>query len=642
MMVDVRRDSELGWKVIDAAPIVILVLDEHGAIQYFNPYLERLTGYRLDELRGKDWFETFLPERDHARIRKLFDLSYGGQPVRGNINPIVTRAGEERQIEWVDDVLIDTEGVVQGLLAIGQDVTERDAAQRNLQKTKQRLAEAQRIANVGSWEVDLTTGSRWWSEQMYRMTGIPVGRRIVEGTFRQTLHPDDREMFDEVFRSALVTGAAEGEFRVIRPDGSARVILSRATATYEDGRPTKLSGTNQDITARKQAEHDLEASLAAEAKLVGQLRIADRRKDEFIATLSHELRNPLSAIQSSVRVLDEAGHEADTAARMLDIIGRQVGYLTRLVDELLDVSRITQKKIQLRLDSVDLVELLQAVVEDYRPSFDRSGVSLELVGIPGAAVVVGDPARLAQVMGNLLHNAEKFTPRGGRVRVSLEIAETERQAVLRVSDTGAGIEPAMLDRVFEPFTQADRTLARSLGGLGLGLAVVKGLVGLHGGTVSVRSGGAQQGAEFVVRLPLGRPASRPAPAESRPHAPAEPRRVLIIEDNADVAEALRRILEIDGHRVDCAFDGSRGIEMARELRPDVVLCDLGLPQVSGYDVARALRADETLRSTLLVAVSGYAAQEDIARARAAGFDDHIRKPVDITHLRQALAHAKTG
>lgn len=640
MTIKLRRDRELGWKVIDAAPIVILVLDEHGAIQHFNPYFERLTGYRLDEVRGRDWFETFLPERDHARIRKLFNLSYSGQQARGNINPIVTRTGEERQIEWVDALLVDND--IRGLLAIGQDVTEREATQQNLQQTSQRLAEAQRIANIGSWEVDLRTGSRWWSEQMYRIVGIPVGQPIIEGTFRQTLHPDDRELFDEAFRSALATGADEREFRVIRPDGSVGTILRHATAAYQDGSPIKLSGTDQDITARKQVEDELEASLAAEARLVERLRIADRRKDDFIAVLSHELRNPISAIQMSLSGLHKVDQGSDAAARMFAIIGRQVGQLTRLVDELLDVSRITRRQIRLQKDSVDLVALLQDVVEDYRPSFDGNGISLELLSVPGPVVVVGDPARLAQVVGNLLQNSEKFTLRGGRAMVSLEIAEKEQQAVLRVSDTGAGIEPGVLDHVFEPFVQADDSLARSMGGLGLGLAVVKGLVELHGGTASVCSGGAQRGTEFIIRLPLGMPASRPALADPHRHAPAESRRVLIIEDNADVAEALRMALEADGHHVDCVFDGSRGIEMARELRPDVVLCDLGLPQVNGYDVARALRTDEMLRSTMLVAFSGYAAKDDIARSRVAGFDDHISKPADIAQLRQVLARAKTG
>jgi two-component system CheB/CheR fusion protein len=251
-------------------------------------------------------------------------------------------------------------------------------------------------------------------------------------------------------------------------------------------------------------------------------------------------------------------------------------------------------------------------------------------------IVRGDAARLTQVIGNLLHNAAKFTPAGGLTRVSVARDVAPASAVLCVADTGAGIDPTMIERMFQPFAQSDRTLARSMGGLGLGLTLVKGLVELHGGDVSVHSEGEGRGAEFLVRLPLdGRVEELTAPSAGTAVL-REVRRVLVIDDNVDAAAMLASLLELEGHLVTVAHDGATGIRIARELRPDIVLCDLGLPDMSGYDVARELASDESLRSALLVALSGYAAPEDVARARAAGFDRHLAKPVVLDHLRSIL------
>ena len=749
------RFAELGERVLKAAPVVILLLDADGAIQYVNPYFERLTGYRLDEIQGKDWFSRFLPGEDQDRIRMLFRASFTGERVRGNVNPIVTRAGEVREIDWTDELLRDAAGTPMGLLAIGHDVTERKAVEDALRTSEQRLAEAQRIASIGAWELDLRTGANWWSDEQYRIHGVRVGTPVTQQTFLDLIHPDDRATFEQAFSATLVAGVNEMEFRIVRADGQVRDLYGRAKTTCDaHGTPVTMAGTNQDITERKRTEADarrasellhtvvsgspvvlfaldrdgvitfsegralakfgvkpgeligtraldvyaqvpgfadafrralagqqtvltatvgtveleaiytpsvdargridgvigvgfdvtkrrraeakLQASVTAQERLVEELRDANHRKSEFIAVLSHELRNPLAAIRNGLHVVQEVAAEDGQARRATEIIERQVTQLARLVDDLLDVSRITQNKVRLQRTPLDVVQLVSTLVDDHQAAFASNGVRLEarLAGMP--LIVNGDAARLTQVIGNLLHNAVKFTPPGGLTTVSVA-EDADGRVVLRVADTGAGIDPTMIDRLFQPFAQADRTLARSMGGLGLGLALVKGLVELHGGEVSVRSAGEGTGAEFVVHLPLDRSPSRTIESRARGTTPPEVRRILIIEDNSDAAEALGMILELDGHQVEIAHDGVAGLRTARELRPDVVLCDLGLPGMSGFDVARELKRDEALASTQLIALSGYAAPEDVARALSSGFDQHLAKPIVLERLRGVIS-----
>ena len=304
------------------------------------------------------------------------------------------------------------------------------------------------------------------------------------------------------------------------------------------------------------------------------------------------------------------------------------------MDDLLDVTRISRGKVELQRRHVDLREIVRKTTDDLRSEFDQSGVALHVEHSVGPVWVEADTTRVAQVLGNLLHNAVKFTPARGSVNVS--VAASGGRAELSVRDDGIGIEPGQVDRMFEPFAQADHGIARSKGGLGLGLALVRGLVELHGGSVRAHSDGLGHGAEFLVTLPLTAPEAA-APVGNSFVVGATRRVVLVIDDNTDAGQTLADMLELQGHSVRVARNGQSGLDLARDLRPDVVLCDIGLPDLDGYEVARALRRDEALRTTRLIALSGFAQPEDRRRAREAGFDDHIAKPPDPDQLMNAVS-----
>jgi len=386
----------------------------------------------------------------------------------------------------------------------------------------------------------------------------------------------------------------------------------------------------EDISERKDREERLQRTERA-------LREADRRKDEFLAVLSHELRNPLAPIRNSVFVLAHSDPEGDAARSAQLVIERQVTHLTRLIDDLLDVTRIARGKINLRCEHLDLGALLRRALEDQRNSFAALGVALDSNIAHEPAWIYADSARMVQIVSNVLTNSLKFTPRGGRVLVSLQ--QQGQQYLLQIADTGVGIPPDVLERVFEPFAQAPQTLERARGGLGLGLAMVKGLVELHGGSVSIESLGLRTGTRVVLTLPIG---TTPMEEEICDEAPASHRRhrVLVIEDNLDSCSMLQSVLTLNGHEVRTAYDGSRGIELAAEFAPEVVICDIGLPGMDGYAVARAFRADPVLQDTFMVALSGYARPDDLRRAREAGFDHHLAKPTSPELLDRLICEAR--
>jgi PAS domain S-box-containing protein len=452
-----------------------------------------------------------------------------------------------------------------------------------------------------------------------------VFRIVNEETREPTESPVDR-----VLREGKVAGLANHTVLIAR-DGTETPIDDCAAPIRRAGDP--LAGAVlvfHAITERRNLERELTRQ---NARLVE----ADKRKDEFLALLGHELRNPLAPIRNALQIMELRGDDAAASGRARVMIDRQTTHLTRLVDELLDASRIARGKVTLSVERLDLAALVRTTAEDHRAGAEAAGLSAEVVTPPDPVWVCGDLARLTQIVTNLFSNSVKFTERGGRVAVRLDTQSGE--AVLSVSDTGVGVDPTHLPTLFQAFRQVDADPARTKGGLGLGLAVVKGLVELHCGRVEAASAGRGHGATFTVRLPLD--ATGPVPKSgTAPDASARPggsRRVVIVEDQADAADSLREVLELLGFEAFVARSGPEGVELCRRLHPHAVVSDIGLPGMTGFEVARALRADPATATAILVAVSGYAQDEDRRKAREAGFDALLAKPACADELMGLIA-----
>jgi PAS domain S-box-containing protein len=475
------------------------------------------------------------------------------------------------------------------------------------------------------WEADAVTFEfTYVSPRAEALLGYPLSRWLGEPRFwEKILHPEDREWVIASCAAATAAGR-NNDFQYRALDSQGRVVWLRDMVYVElddAGRPRLLRGVMLDVTAQKEVEEELRKSGAA--------------KDRFLAMLAHELRNPLGAISNALQVLRRCGPGHPSWVRALDVAERQVRHQGQLLDDLLDVSRLTRGRLELRREPLDLGQLVRDTAEDARGELEGEGLALSVQVADEPLWVEGDGTQLAQVLLNLLSNARKFTEPGGKVEVRAEVDEGGFAAV-RVRDTGIGIDAEMLPQVFEVFSQADVSLERSQGGLGLGLALVQGLVGLHGGVVRAESTGRGQGATFSFALPrVPPPSSGLSPA---PLPPAENGlRILLVEDNVDAAEMLGELLELSGHEVETAHSGPEGLEAARRFLPEVVLCDIGLPGMDGYEVCRQLKGDPALRGTHLVALTGYGGEADRMQAREAGFDLHLVKPVGPDQLQRLLA-----
>jgi PAS domain S-box-containing protein len=554
---------------------------------------------------------------DFAFVKGRIDAAICGERDYEVDHRMVRPDGQVIHVHATGVVTRDAQGKPLRMFGTTIDVTERRVAEEALRTSEERLRQALTGASAGCWELESGTGALVWSRETYDLYGLDPDRgQPTLAEWQACVHPDDLPGLCAALADALSgrTSAYRVEVRVRHPRKGERWVLGLGHVKLAaGGAPARLMGISIDITDRKRAEENL--------------REVDRRRNDFLGVLSHELRNPLNPILSNLFILDRAPPGGDQARHALAVINRQVRHLTRLVDDLLDVTRITSGRIRLQPARLDLADLVRRTIDDHRSLLASRELTVDLPQDP--VWIRGDATRLAQVLGNLLSNAAKFTPEKGKVSISLGRAGD--RAVFEVADTGLGLDPETLARLFVPFVQADRSLDRTRGGLGLGLALVKTLVEMHGGEVTARSEGPGRGACFTVQLPLDEE-STPKSAGQR-GAAGKGRKVLVIEDNKDSAESLIAALRLLGHDVAVAFDGAAGLSKVAEVRPEVVLCDIGLPgPLDGYAIARLLRQDPAHASIYRIALTGYAQPEDRKKAHAAGFDAHLAKPVDMDAL----------
>jgi PAS domain S-box-containing protein len=554
---------------------------------------------------------------------------------------IVRRNGEIRWIVGRAQTFFAGEGAQRRpVRTVGAeyDITNRKRIEMDLRAEQESLRLALEASTAGAFDWHIPSNQMRWTDGHYRILGIEP-RSVLPSyeLWRRHIHPDDVERVDRTVEDALPTNKRyRAEFRILRAtDGQERWIEAQGLTFSESGRALRMVGVVADVTDRRLAEARLRESEAA-------LREADRRKDEFLATLAHELRNPLAPIRNAAHMMSLGKLDEEQLQWSRRVIHRQVEHMARLLDDLLDVARITRGKLQLKKEHVDLGTIVDTAVEAARPLINakRHGLTLELP--PQLPTLEADPVRLAQVLSNLLTNAAKYTDVSGRIALRASVADGKLHVSVR--DNGIGLSPDALAHIFEMFSQVRDEQGRSDGGLGIGLALVKGLVDLHGGTIEAFSEGAGHGSEFVVTMPI-HPGQSPNVSASIPREESREsigRKILVADDNQDAADSLALLLTSSGHEVRTAHGGHGAVVIATAFQPEIALLDIGMPDLNGYEVARRLRETSWGKAVRLIALTGWGQDEDKRRALAAGFDHHLTKPVDLQELESLLRPTDGG
>ena len=479
-----------------------------------------------------------------------------------------------------------------------------------------------------------TMKSIYINQPLVQLSGFSANEaRILSlGHITNRVHPEDRSQTIKAYQQVF-DGSAEEQDLDLRwqvKNGTYRWLNVRHKIIFDSrGKLSVLLQVIRDITEKKESER--------KQKIIDQLRQSDENRSQFLSIMSHELRNPLASIIMGIDIQKRVAPDSEEAREARQIIERQAEQLSRLVNDLLDISRITQKSALLKKEQVDLNALIRQATSDFKPLFKENGVKLSVILCPKALHLQADSVRFLQTISNLLHNALKFADKGDEVLVTVSKDTGKQQAVIRIKDTGSGIQPDLLPHLFHPFVQGDHSLARSSGGLGLGLAIAKQMVELHDGSIDISSGGVGKGTQVTIRVPLASAADLPTGEINEELPAAAAQRILIIDDIPDITSIVSSLLELMGHKTYTAGSGTEGIKIAQAEKPDVILCDIGLPDMSGYEVAQFIRQDRKLRSTHLIALSGYAQEKDLEQSRAAGFDQHLAKPVNAASLEAAIA-----
>ncbi|HVH99599.1 MAG TPA: PAS domain S-box protein [Enhygromyxa sp.] len=614
--------------LVEAAPNAIVVIDEDGHIILVNSQTEKLFGYSRDELVGR-LVEMLVPERfrsTHPGLRAGFFGEARARPMGAGRDLYGLRKdGTEFPVEIGLNPIRTERGML--ILSAIVDITERKRAERRFRLAIESAPSGMVMVDQSGQIVLVNSqAEKLFGYTREELIGRPV-EMLVPERFRRE-HPDFRSGFFHDPESRPMGAGRDLYGR--RKDGTEFPVEIGLNPIETDEGVLALSAI-VDITERKLLERELRLRLE-------ELAAADRQKDEFLATLAHELRNPLAPIRNAMQILKLPAANDHMRLRAQEMIDRQLHHMVRLVDDLLDVSRIIIGRIELRKECFDLSAAVTRAVETAEPLIEARGHELIVSMPPEPITVNADLVRLSQIISNLLTNAAKYTPKPDRIWLSAE--QDGNDVILRIRDQGTGIEPSMLGRIFQLFVQADASPTRAQGGLGIGLTLVKQLVELHNGTVTATSEGLGRGSEFIVRFPadtdVGGTLGRPRVSEGPPARERGERRVLIVDDNVDAAESIAMLLQVSGFSVRCVYDGNSALTVASAYHPDVIILDIGLPDISGYDVARRLRAQRDFQRTPIVAVTGYGQQGDRLRSREAGIDFHMTKPVDPNALQALL------
>lgn len=626
-------------RLADAMPQLVWTAHANGVVDYYNA---RRNNYQRPSASPDEWDLMVHPE-DRAATRAAWGAAHAsGQPYEME-HRILMRDGSYR---WHLSRALpshDASGQVVRWYGTATDIDGLKRVEAALKETsaslvleRERLAVALRTGKMGFYEWRVGTTDLWWSPELYIVYGVnDPGFEANLANFTALIHPDDR---DDVWRRTHECIERREvfvhEYRIVPPDGEVRWMYNRShVAVDEVGNVERIVGVAIDVTERKRAE--------------ALLLDADRRKDEFIATLAHELRNPLAPIRNAVRLLGSGGGDAPidtTWAR--DVIERQVSQMARLLDDLLDISRISLGRVELQPGRVTLTSVVDMAIETSHPAIERGRHRL-VVQLPAQPVwLQADAVRLAQVLSNLLNNAAKYTEPGGRIRLEAAVLQPGNEVAISVSDDGIGIAPEQLARVFEMFAQAQPALDRSQGGLGIGLALARGLTEAMGGRIDADSEGPGRGSRFTVYLPLHEvePAAGVAAlgtrADESAAASSPGARVLIADDLRDSADSLALLLESMGHQVRVAYDGAEACVVAEAFRPQVALLDLGMPKLNGYEVCRCIRSQPWGAAVCVVALTGWGEEEARRRTGETGFDLHMVKPVDLDALLEVVQRSR--
>jgi len=632
-----RGSQQFTRSVLENLFAFVGVMASDGTLLYANRAPVEAAGIPASEVLGKKFWDCFWwsysPEIQ-VQLRDACERAASGEVVRYDVP--VRMVGDTRI--WIDfqvAPLRDTEGRITHLIPSAMDIAVRRAAEEKLRASEERTQLATEATAVGVWERNVHTDALRWDAQMFRLYGIaPTADGFVHySDWSGAVLPEDLPEQERILQDTVRHGGkSRREFRIHRrDDGAVRHIESVETVRVNaQGETEWVVGTNLDVTDRKTAEIQLR-------QLAADLSETDRRKDEFLATLAHELRNPLAPMRNGLQLMKLAGGQPATIEKARFMMERQLTQMVRLIDDLMEVSRISLGKLKLHKERLPLATVLNSAVETTHALIDEMGQELT-VTIPDEPLVVdGDMARLVQVFANLLSNAAKYGNRGGHIRLTVERQGSD--VVVTVKDTGIGIAATQLLEVFEMFTQLDASLEKSQGGLGIGLTLVKRLVALHGGSIHAHSDGPGTGSEFIVRLPVvSEESAVQAPdVDDAPAATKSLLRILVVDDNRDAADSLSEMLKMMGHDTRTAYDGQQGVDLAGEYRPDVILLDIGLPRLNGYEACRLIREQPKGNGVVMIAVTGWGQDEDRRRSHEAGFDHHMVKPVDPQALMSMIA-----